>query len=305
MKAKLAYSVGIVLTLAVGTTLGVALQRAYGIGDALGLMGIGHRLIPAPIGTDSIPEEFQGKLSMFILAGQSNIAGRGAVPEWARTANPRVFVFGNDYRWRIAVEPIDDPADQVDVVSLDPDAGMSPGLAFATALLRRRPELAVGLIPCAKGGSSIYAWRRSLGDNTLYGSCLKRVRVASAMGEVVGILFFQGEADAIDPELYQETVLFPEKWADKFRALVSAWRDDLGLAELPVVFAQIGTHRAPDLFINWEIVKDQQRLVEIPFSEMITTDDLALQDGVHLTPEGYQTLGQRFAEAYLDLAQRY
>lgn len=305
MKAKLACFVGILLALVIGTTLGVALQKAYGIGDALGLMVIGHRLIPAPIVTASIPEEFRGELSLFILAGQSNIAGRGAVPEWAETANSLVFLFGNDYHWRIAVEPIDDPTDQVDGVSLDPDAGFSPGLAFATALLRQRPELAIGLIPCARGGSSIHAWRRSLSDATLYGSCLKRVRAASTMGEVVGVLFFQGEADAIDPELYQETILFPEVWADKFRALVSGWRDDLGLAELPVVFAQIGTHTAPDLFINWEIVKEQQRLVEIPFSAMITTDDLALQDGVHFTPESYQTLGQRFADAYLDLVPRH
>ena len=216
MNAKLARTAGLLLALAAGATLGVVLLQASGLGDALGLLRSSHNSVPEATGTDSIPVEYQGELSLFILAGQSNIAGRGPVPEWARVANSRVFVFGNDYRWRIAVEPIDDPAGQVDAVSLDPDAGMSPGVAFASALLSRRPELTVGLIPCARGGTSIHAWRRNLRDDTLYGSCLKRVRVASSMGEVRGILFFQGEEDAMDSARFGKTNLFPDEWADRF-----------------------------------------------------------------------------------------
>jgi hypothetical protein len=36
---------------------------------------------------------------------------------------------------------------------------------------------------------------------------------------------------------------------------------------------------------------------------MITTDDLALRDVVHFTSESYQTIGKRFAEAYVNLIQ--
>jgi hypothetical protein len=43
-----------------------------------------------------IPEEFQGKLSLFILAGQSNMSRRGNVPS-NQIADSRIFVFGNDY----------------------------------------------------------------------------------------------------------------------------------------------------------------------------------------------------------------
>jgi hypothetical protein len=32
------------------------------------------------------------------------------------------------------------------------------------------------------------------------------------VGNVASVLFFQGEADAIAPELYQETELFPNEW---------------------------------------------------------------------------------------------
>ena len=309
MKVKPKQLVGIVLALFIGVTFGVALQRYYGVGDIVDAWGMNHRPVfatTAPFAVeDSIPEELQGKLSLFILAGQSNIAGRGEVPEWGRDANARAFVFGNDYRWRIAAEPIDDPSNQVDKVSEDPDAGFSPALAFATSLLEQRPDMIIGLIPCARGGSSIFQWRRSLSENALYGSCLKRVRAASTAGNVAGVLFFQGEADAIAPELYQETELFPNEWGDRFKVFINDWRNDLGLPELPVAFAQIGTNTAPDIFINWAVVKEQQRSVEMPFCVMITTDDLALKDAVHFTSESYQIIGQRFAEAYLSLIQEH
>jgi hypothetical protein len=123
------------------------------------------------------------------------------------------------------------------------------------------------------------------------------------MGNMAGILFFQGEADAIAPELYQESELFPNQWGARFEGLVNDWRNDVGLPELPVVFAQIGTNTAPDIFINWAVVKEQQGSVEMPFCVMITTDDLTLKDAVHFTPESYQIIGKRFAEAYLALIQ--
>ena len=302
MKVKLTRIVAAVVTLSIGAILGIALQKRYSVGDVVESWSASTT---ASAVEDGVPEELQGRLSLFILAGQSNMAGRGPVSESDRNGNSRVFVFGNDYRWRIAVEPIDDPHNQVDEVSLDPDAGPGPGLAFATFLVERHPDVAIGLIPCAKGGSTIYEWRRSLSEDTLYGSCLKRVRAASTMGHVAGLLFFQGEADAMDPELYQETVLLPDEWGGRFETLVNNWRDDLGWPELPVVFAQIGTHAAPDIFVNWAVVQEQQGLVQLPLCEMITTDDLALADIVHFTLESYQMIGRRFAKAYLSLIQEH
>jgi hypothetical protein len=305
MKVKPRLFVSIILALFIGVTFGVVLQKHYDVDSIADTLGMKRRPIFAPMPTvsvkDDIPEEFQGKLALFVLAGQSNIAGRGKVPKSDQNANSRVFVFGNDYRWRTAEEPIDDPSSQVDKVSEDPDAGFSPASAFATSLLEQRPDMVIGLIPCARGGSSIYQWRRSLSENTLYGSCLKRVHAASTMGNVAGVLFFQGEADAIDPELYQESELFPNEWGDRFMDFVDNWRNDLGLPELPVVFAQIGSNTAPEVFVNWAVVKEQQRLVEMPLCVMITTDDLALQDAVHFTSESYRIIGKRFAEAYLTL----
>ena len=154
----------IVLALFIGATLWVALQEYHVIGNIVDALKAMRRSIFESMATvsveDDIPEELQGELSLFILAGQSNMSGRGKVPAAGQNTNPRVLVFGNDYRWRIAVEPIDDPSNQVDWVSEDQDAGFGPALAFATSLLEQRPDMAIGLVPCARGGSSIYQWQR-------------------------------------------------------------------------------------------------------------------------------------------------
>ncbi len=250
-----------------------------------------------------ISPEFQGKLSLFILAGQSNMSGRGTLLPITLSENPRIFLFGNDYEWHLAAEPIDNARGQVDRVSQDLDAGFSPGMSFATTLLKHNPNLIIGLIPCAKGGSAIAEWERNLSDKTLYGSCLKRSLAASSKGEIAGMLFFQGEADALKPKPVAKRPLFPHQWANKFSAFVNNFRQDLGLQNLPVVFAQIGSNKAPSLFVNWKPVQQQQKAVKLPSTAMILTADLPLNDAVHYTTKSYQVIGERFADAFWQLTK--
>lgn len=252
----------------------------------------------AQAGPDStgVPAAHVGRLALFVLAGQSNMSGRGDVPSDAIVA-PDVFVFGNDYRWHPGREPVDSPAGQVDSVSLDRNAGFGPSLAFAQALTERYPGLIVGLIPCAKGATIIEAWQRSPSDASLYGSCLKRIRAASPMGRLEGLLFFQGESDTHRGELYQGLPRRPHTWGRKFTTLVNDVRRDLGRPDLPVVFAQIGVHASPDRYVNWEVVQAEQARVQLPNVRMIETSDLALRDRVHYDTPSYRTIGRRFADA--------
>lgn len=288
----------------VGIVLGILFQRFYGAGNTLRTVGLlSYPPTPTPMPTSTplgVPVEFQGKLSLFILAGQSNMSGYSEIPQ-NQAINPKVFLFGNDYRWKVAAEPIDSPIDQVDEVSRDGAAGFSPGLAFATTLIEQEPALVIGLIPCAKGASAIKEWQRNLSDTTLYGSCLKRIRAASPMGEIVGLLFFQGESDALDPDQYAEYSPSAFDYAAKFSAFVTDFRNDLVLPNLPLIFAQIGSNTGPEAFINWQVIKEQQASVTLPCTAMITTDDLPLRDGVHFSTESYGIIGERFAEAYVDL----
>lgn len=292
-----------------GSAVGAAVQRSVGLGNILRSIGYSYPTrtpipptpTPLPNLSAEIPEIQQGQLALFILAGQSNMSGVGPVPPDAPAPSPQIFVFGNDYHWHIAQEPIDNPAMQVDEVSKDKFAGFSPGLAFATSLLALDPERSIGLIPCAKGSTSISQWGRDLSDNSLYGSCLKRARAASTMGEIAGILFFQGEDDAVDPVRFPARNPQPHEWAERFSQWVADFRRDLGDPTLPIIFAQIGVHRAPELLTEWETVQAQQASIQLPRVAMIRTEDLTLQDEVHFSAESYQVIGARFAEAYWQL----
>jgi len=277
----------------------------------------------------SIPVQFQGRLSLYVLAGQSNMSGRGASLPFPETG--RIFLFANDYHWKTAREPLDSPDHQVDEISTDALAGTGPGLSFATELAKTYPQKIIGLIPCAKGATTIFEWERRLGDDTLYGSCLKRMRAASTMGRVEGILFFQGEWDAFDEKeqtapiapnwtpplkLFQSRITYtPEnlkssfsfnrpshsQWKDLFSDYVDSVRRDLLDPELPVVFAQIGTTGNEKLYVHWDEVKKQQSSVSMRRVAMIKTDDLERADTVHFTTQSYLAIGRRFAEGYLKL----
>ncbi|KAI9133961.1 sialate O-acetylesterase [Acaryochloris sp. CCMEE 5410] len=253
----------------------------------------------------TIPNQVQGKMSLYVLAGQSNMTGRGPLDAESSKTHPQVFVFGNDYRWHLAKDPLDSIDGQVDPVSQEGKApGVGPGMTFASALLKHDKDAVIGLIPCARGGSTIQEWQRNLSENSLYGSCLKRLRAASLMGQLEGMLFFQGEADALDQKQFSHLSLSPQQWSKKFEKFIESFRLDTKQENLPIVFAQIGSHDAPDLLTQWNVVKKQQENIQLPQVAMITTDDLALEDYVHYTTKSYRTIGQRFANAYIKLTEK-
>jgi hypothetical protein len=297
--------IGFGLVLLIGIVLGTVIQKAYGVGNLLRGVGVPYPTqVLVPLLADSapgeIPIEFQGEVSLFILAGQSNMVGWAPLPEH-QDKDLKIYVFGNDYRWRIALEPVDDPAGQVDRISVDRAAAFGPSLAFASAVRAERPEFVVGLIPCAKSSSAIIEWQRNLSDQSLYGACLKRARAASPMGHFAGILFFQGETDAVNAELYPQFEPYPARWSALFSAFVENMRADLHEPELPVLFAEIGVNPSPEEYLNWELVKEQQRATVLPGAAMIATDDLETMDGLHFTADSYRVIGERFAAAYLAL----
>jgi hypothetical protein len=292
----------------VGVLAGAIIQKTIGVGNVLRAVGIPYptsvpRANPHVLSTVEIPQAYRGQMSLFILVGQSNMVGWAPVPTEEKT-DPRIYVFSNDYRWRVASEPIDHSYNQVDKVSEDRIAGYGPALAFAFASLARQPQAVIGLIPCAKNSSAIAQWQRNLSDQTLYGSCLKRARAASPMGRIAGILFLQGETDAQDPFLYPEPEPQPFDWADLFTAFITDFRNDLHEPGLPVIFAQLGADPLSKDFPNWKVVQEQQSSIDLPMTAMITTDDLLLLDGLHFTADSYRTIGRRFAEAFWNLTEQ-
>jgi hypothetical protein len=134
---------------------------------------------------------------VYVVAGQSNASGRG--PNLTVATHPEFVagLFGNDYRWKGLVDPVDSPAGQVDRVSADYWAGGSVWPLLATHLMAAE-AVPVAFIPCARGNTTMSRWledpARPRSRRTLYGSLLHRVRAAG--GRVRAVLLLQGESDA-------------------------------------------------------------------------------------------------------------
>jgi len=289
--------------LVIGVGLGGAAER--GVLPGPRSVSTTLRALSAPFGSSgaaaAVPDSVQESMLLFVLAGQSNMVGQGNIQPEDRRPIPGVWLFGNDYRWKPAHAPLDDPTGQVDSVSRDPVVGVGPVLFFAQHLRSVLSDRAIGVIPCAKGGSAIAEWAPNRSDATLYGSCLKRTRAASTVGEVAGMLFYQGETDALAPSTTGKTIS-PGQWGSAFATMVREWRKDLEASRLPVVFVQIGSHRSSSTpFPNWKEVQRQQAAVSLPQVRMVRTEGLPLRDAVHLSRDGCRTAGRRMADAWLRL----
>jgi len=297
------------LTLICGAGLGIVLQKYLTVSDRsanlLRKVGL-YQSVAEPnirlqeqLNQPVISPRLQGRLKLYVLVGQSNMVGAAEVPADVQTS-ANIFTFGNDYRWAVSEPPVDSAANQVDTVSADVDAGYGPAFPFAQALIAQNNNQIIGLIPCARNGASITDWEKSPSDQSLYGSCLKRVRAASPMGTVEGILFFQGEADAIDPTQFPSLQPDATAWAEKFATFAYNFRSDIGSPDLPLLYAQLGNPDDLEGLPNWGDVQAQQESLQIPNAQMIVTKDLPM-DGIHFTVDSYRVIGQRFADALQDV----
>jgi hypothetical protein len=164
---------------------------------------------------------------LFLLAGQSNMAGRGDVETEDREPFPRVLMLARNGTWQPAVDPI-----HYDKTN----AGVGPGLTFARILARRDTNITIGLIPAACGGSPISTWEPgAFFDQTAshpYDDALQRAKLAMKQGTLKAILWHQGESDC------HET-LAPAYKTNLLR-LIRRFRKDLGDPDLPFLVGQLG-----------------------------------------------------------------
>lgn len=241
-----------------------------------------------------LPEGLE-RLDLFLLIGQSNMKGRGFMPE-APSRNPQLVMMSlKDDAWYLARHPLHLTGDPRTFKGHD-NAGVGPGLAFAEAVLARETKARVGLLPCAVGGSPIAQWQRGA---KLYDAALRRAKLAveqtaAVRGRIRGALWLQGEADASVEKLgvYEEKLL----------QLVDDLRSDLKEPALPFIACTIGEMR-PDEGANRKA--DMNKLLlslgqKRAKTGCVDARDLKthIGDNVHFDTAAQNEIGRRFAEKY-------
>lgn len=246
----------------------------------------------------------QERTDVFLLLGQSNMKGRGVMPE-EPARDPRIAMMHlRDDLWYVARHPLHLVGDPLTFHGAD-NAGVGPGLAFARARLAHDPKARVALVPCAVGGSSIRLWHRGarLYDAALRRALLARQATAAAGGVIRGVLWLQGEADATAEGL-------PEYEASLLR-LVDDLRVDLGIPDLPFLACTIGEMRREDAPEKLRLKSEMNRLLlSLPskraWTDCVDARDLTthLGDFVHFDSAAQEEIGRRYAHRYLELGAR-
>ena len=225
---------------------------------------------------------------LYLLAGQSNMAGRGKVETEDTLRHPRIWVLTKNSEWQLAAEPLH--FDKPNVV------GVGVGFAFAKKMAELDTNIVIGLIPCAVGGSPIETWQPTkyyeATKSHPYDDALKRTQLAMQKGKLKGILWHQGESDSdsIKAQVYGEKLVL----------LVKKFRKDLKKKRLPFVagtIAEFYIKKHPYAIIVNEGI--EQLPQKVKKTAVVKASGLIHKgDDTHFDSPSARELGRRYAAVF-------
>ena len=252
---------------------------------------LGFLAVGACAQSPSLPPREQ--FHLFLLVGQSNMAGRGVVTPADRTPPPRVLMLNRAGEWVPATDPMhfDKPA-----------AGVGLGRTFGIEVSAATPGVTIGLIPCAVGGSPIESWVPGYFYNATqshpWDDALRRARIALRAGTLKGILWHQGESDA--------NRQFAPQYEARLHDLIARLRTELQAPDVPFLAGQMGRF-ADAPWDEFKVAVDRVHRdlpAKVKGTAFVSAEGLAHKgDKVHFDAEAYREFGRRYAQTYLQLVR--
>ena len=250
-------------------------------------------------------------LHIYLAYGQSNMSGQATITDTDRQTNPRFLVLraGNHSNQKVgefypAAPPMGHSQSKVGIVDF-----------FGRKMIKELPDsITVAVANVAIGGQSIdlfdkdrnaaYVQNAKNKNDTWWiqylneygGDVHKRIvemgKIAKQKGVIKGFLFHQGEAD------YQM-----KDWPERVKKVYDQFIEELELdpEKTPILLGEL----APTGDLGWrnDAVKEAADL--IPNGYVISAQGCpAIKEPsytLHFTRDGYQTLGERYAEKMLEL----
>lgn len=244
------------------------------------------------LGAQGTPAKAPSSLRLFLLIGQSNMAGRGTVEELDKALVAHVWMLNQQGQWVAAVEPMHFDKPKV--------AGVGPGRAFGVAVAAAMPNAEIGLIPAAVGGSSIRSWAPGATDSATkthpYDDAIARAKVAMNSGTLAGVLWLQGESDGNAKSAGDYEV--------RLRALIDQLRRDLKAPSVPFLIGQMGQFVEKPWNPYRMRVDSAHRAVAMttPQAAFVLTEGLRHRgDTIHYDTESMRDIGRRYAKVYLTM----
>jgi hypothetical protein len=236
------------------------------------------------------PETPDNNFHIYVLMGQSNMAGRGKITEeYKQVSDPRVFVLTKALEWNVARHPLHFDK---------PIAGVGPGLRFGIIMANAEPGKKIGLVPAAVGGTSIDLWIPGAYDSLTkthpYDDAVARISEAMKYGVIKGIIWLQGEADSDSVR----SVAYMSKLKD----LILRMRSLVNKSDLPFVAGELGEFNPRYREFNHNVLSDLPN--QLSQASLAKSQNLLHQgDSIHFDAKSADLYGERFAREMLLLLQ--
>jgi len=253
-------------------------RRWFGLLALIGLP-LSALMAASPAAKTPTPDD----LHIYLLIGQSNMSGWAAIPEDMMGILERCYLLNAEGEW----EPARNPLNRYSTIRKDLNQQkLGPGYSFARKMLEADPDLRIGLIVNARGGTSIHHWRS---ESHLYQGIRERAEAFRDSGQIKGVLWHQGESDSD----------LTGKYLNKLKTLIEDLRRDLNDPALPFVAGQIRFE--PEQAINKVIASLPD---EVEYTAVVSSEGLKTKDKWHFDTASQIKLGERYAEQMLQLQRK-
>lgn len=235
----------------------------------------------------------EGKITSFLMIGQSNMAGRGDFEDVEPIKNDNCFMLRMG-RWQPMNEPI------------NPDRPIfgtlyHSGVCLATSFadeLQKKTASPIGLIPCADGGTTVEQW---MPGEVLFDHAVMMTNLAKRTSNLGGILWHQGESNCVDfdPVTYKKNLI----------TMMRELRTLLGAEKKPLLIGELS--ETTDEKFEWaKNITVMNRLFyevseELPYCGVVSSKGLTMKpDGIHFDSKSLREFGRRYFEKYIEIASR-
>ena len=233
---------------------------------------------------------------VYLLIGQSNMAGRGYMTEKDKKVfDKRVFILNAEGE----VVPATNPLNQYSSIRKGMDIQrIGPGYGFAKKI-SKKTKRKILLVVNARGGTTLSQWAKGEGGAGYYEEAVRRTRQAMQYGQLKAILWHQGCGDSRKTDVY----------LDSLAVFVENLRSDLNSPAVPFIAGELGKWR-PNVSDFNEMIHSISDY--IPLSDWVSSDGGTpistpgsqgapdLKDP-HFDRKSQLLIGQRYADKILEM----
>ncbi|GGK27830.1 hypothetical protein GCM10007962_22640 [Yeosuana aromativorans] len=220
-----------------------------------------------------------GLMDIYLLIGQSNMAGRAPIESIDQDSINNVYLFTgkNERPWEKTANPVNKYSTVRKAITMQK---LGLGYGFAKELSAQYPDKNIGLVVNARGGTSIEEWAPG---GKLYSAALHQTKKALKYGVLKGIVWHQGESNASTYKSYMPKLI----------TLIKSFRKDFKNKNLPFIVGQLSSDNPIRNSFNTMILQLPSKLKN---TAVISSEGTKTIDNTHFDSNSQRLLGKRYAK---------